>query len=205
MAATRRGRQSEFNRERRPGKLTFNITVDDIIAMEKCECSKQLASDEFSVAFVDNAAFAGFHLALTGEHPKNKRLALLKTYQGSNAATLCKVHCNPDSGSVKPATIVTRYVISIRATELAEEGNLLSNIFDVVICNIEIDDLEGNNESGRQMDTLVDGPIRALADHLKTSEYLGYWEVRFLCNPRLHHSGRGRATRWHSETGLRSK
>lgn len=116
--------------------------------MEKCECSEQLANDEFSVTFVDNATFAGFHLALTGEHQKSKPLDLLKTHQSSNAATLCKVHCNPDSGTVEPATIITRYVVSIRATELAEESNLFPNILDVVICNVEIDDLEGNNESG---------------------------------------------------------
>jgi hypothetical protein len=72
----------------------------------------------------------------------------LKTYQRSNAATLCKVHCNPDSGTIEPATIVTRNIISIRATELAEESNLFSDIFDVVVCNVEINDLERDNKSG---------------------------------------------------------
>jgi hypothetical protein len=55
------------------------------------------------------------------------------------------------------------------------------------------------------MDALVDRPVRPLADHLKASEYLGYWQVRLLCNPCLYRSGRRRAIRWHSETGLRSE
>jgi len=61
-----------------PGNLTFDVAMDDIITMEECECSKQLANNEFSVAFVDNAAFAGFHLASAGEHPNSKPLDFIE-------------------------------------------------------------------------------------------------------------------------------
>lgn len=62
---------------------------------------------------------------------------------------------------------------------MTEDGDLLLNIFDLILCTLEVDDLDGDRPSSAFIETLVDFTKATLADSILTNVKL-LWIGLFL-------------------------
>lgn len=71
-------------------------------------------------------------------------------------------------------------VMLIRVPKLRQEGNLTLDLDDVILCCVEVDDLECQDGASGIMNTFVDGTVGALADDIEFGKQLldGHVPVR---------------------------
>jgi hypothetical protein len=103
--------------------------------------------------------------------------AARSTDKRPNTAALGILHHNPDPRAFGPAPIIlddvrdscppTASLLTLTQHELLKKRDFLLNISDIVVCRVEVDDLESHDMAGLNVPTLVDGPVSALSSYLE--------------------------------------
>lgn len=153
---------------------TFYVSVDDALAVEEREGDEYFADDEDDVLFCDRTRLHLQRQVMNeGEGAEG-----WWPYQSPDAASACKVHCDPEFSAVEVRAMVEGDVVPRSVPHLGEERDFLLDLGDVVVGRVEVDHLERDDEAGWGVDRLEDAAIGSLADELLLLEQVRRRDVR---------------------------